>query len=115
MPKSLDDLLTLAEAPVEVTVGRGKKPVRLRWPSFAEWHALSVSHRQLAGQDPPAELVARTVAVCVANAEGEREYQDADVPKLLEGDPRVLMQLYVKCWETVLRNDDQALKGEEGN
>lgn len=115
MKKSLDDLLALADAPVEVTVGRSKKPVRLRWPSFDEWHALSVAHRRLKGEDPPAELVARTVAICVANEDGDREYADADIPKLLAGDPRVLMQLYVKCWETVLRNDDQTMKGEEGN
>lgn len=115
MPKSLDDLLALAAEPVEVTIQKSTKPIRLRWPSFAEWHGLAVAHRALKGEEPPAELVARTVAVCVADAEGGREYADADVPKLLAGDPRALMQIYVKCWETVLRNDDQAIKAEEGN
>lgn len=115
MPKALDDLLALAAEPVEITIPKAKKPIRLRWPTFAEWHALSVAHRALKGDDPPAELVARTVAVCIADADGGREYADADVPKLIEGDPRVLMQIYVKCWETVLRNDDQAIKAEEGN
>lgn len=114
MAKSLDDLLALADAPVEVTISKGKRPIRLRWPSFQEWHDLSVAHRALKGQDPPAELIAKTVAVCVANAEGGREYSDADVPALVAGDPRVLMQLYVKCWETVLRNDEQAVQADEG-
>lgn len=115
MKKTLDELLTLADPPVEVTIPKSKNPVRLRWPSFDEWHGISVAHRRLKGEDPPAELVAKTVAICVADKDGGREYADADIPRLLEGDPRVLMQLYVKCWETVLRNDDQAVRAEEGN
>jgi|688.fasta_scaffold181842_3 hypothetical protein len=112
MAKPLDDLMKLADL-VEVRV-RGKA-VRLRQPSFGEWHDLAGAHRRLKGEDPPAELVARTVAVCVADDAGGRAYSDADLEVLLAGDPRTLMALYVKCWETVLRNDEQAVRAEEGN
>lgn len=115
MPKPLDELLAIADEPIEVTPPRSKTPVRLRWPSFEEWHALSVAHRQLDGKDPPADLIARTVAVCVADANGERRYKDGDLAALLQTSPRTLMWLYVKCWETVLRNDEKAVKEEEGN
>lgn len=115
MPKPLDDLLAIADEPIEVTPPRSKSPVRLRWPSFEEWHSLSVAHRQLDGKDPPAELIARTVAICVADERGERRYKDADIPAVLATSPRLLMWLYVKCWETVLRNDEKAVKEEEGN
>lgn len=115
MPKPLDQQLGIADDPIEVTPPRSKTPVRLRWPSFAEWHDLSVAHRQLAGKDPPADLIARTVAVCVADDSGERRYKDGDLASLLQTSPRTLMWLYVKCWETVLRNDEKAVKDEEGN
>jgi hypothetical protein len=113
MPQPLDDLLSLADQPVEVHPPRAKSPVYLRWPTFAEWHALSVAHRKLAGADPSAELIADTVAVCLANADGSRKYQSGQ--ELLEASPRALMWLYVKAWETVLRNDEQAVKEEEKN
>lgn len=113
MPKPLDDLLSLADPLVEVRV-KGKT-IRLRYPDFGEWHDLAGAHRRLKGEDPPAELVARTVAVCVADENGGRAYADADLPALLAGDPRVLMSLYVKCWETVLKNDESAVRAEEGN
>lgn len=115
MPKPLDELLSISDEPVEARPPRSKSPVLLRWPSFDEWHQLSVAHRQLEGKDPPAELIARTVAVCVADSSGERRYKDADIPTLLQTSPRLLMWLYVKCWETVLRNDEKAVKEEEGN
>lgn len=115
MPKSLDALLNIADAPVEVTPPRAKSPVTLRTPSFAEWHAISVAHRALEGKDPPAELIARTVAVCVADANGERKYKDADLPVLMETSPRLLLWLYVKCWETVLKNDDAEVRADEKN
>jgi hypothetical protein len=112
--KKLDDLLGLADEPIEVTPPRSKKPIRLRWPSFGEWHDLAVAHRHLDGKEPPAELIAKTVAVCLADEDGNRKYQDADVGELLASNPRTLMWIYVKCWDTVLRNDEQAVKEEEG-
>lgn len=115
MPKPLDQVLSIADEPIEVTPPRSKSSVRLRWPSFDEWHALSVAHRQLKGEDPPAELIARTVAFCIADEAGERRYKDSDIPALLQTSPRTLMWLYVKCWETVLRNDEKAVQEEEKN
>lgn len=112
MPKPLDDLLALADL-VHVKV-KGKT-VRLRHPAFGEWCELATAHRRLKGDDPPADLIARTVAVCVADDNGGRAYSDADVPGLIAGDPAVLMALYVKCWDTVLKNDDAAVRAEEGN
>lgn len=115
MTRILDEYLELSDAPLEVTPPRAKSPVRLRYPTFAEWHALSIAHRQLEGKDPPADLIAKTVAVCVADANGERKYKDSDLPSLLQTSPRLLMWLYVKCWDTVLRNDDKEVKADEKN
>lgn len=111
--KRLDDVLSLAEEPIEVKPPRSKSSIFLRYPSFAEWHDLSVSHRSLKGVDPSAELIARTVAVVLCDARGKRQYADGDVGQLLEASPRSLMWIYVKAWETVLRNDEQAVRDEE--
>lgn len=113
--KRSDPLLALSDEPIQVTPPRSKTPVRLRWPSFSEWHELAVAHRQLAGKEPAADLIARTVAVCLADEDGNRKYADDNLGPLLEASPRVLMWLYVKCWETVLRNDEQVVKEEEKN
>lgn len=113
--KKLDDLLGLADEPVRLQPPRSKSAVFLRWPSFEEWHGLAVAHRQLAGKEPPAELIAKTVAVCLADEDGKRKYQDGDLEDLLQASPRSLMWLYVKCWDTVLRNDEGAVKEEEKN
>lgn len=115
MPKKLDDLLGLADEPIELQPPFSKAPIRLRWPSFAEWHELAVAHRQLKDKEPPAELIAKTVAVCLANEDGERKYKDGDLAELLASSTRSLMWIYVQCWETVLRNDEQAVKEEEKN
>jgi hypothetical protein len=112
--KKLDEILALADEPIEVTPPKAKKPVRLRWPSFAEWHELAVAHRKLDGQEPPAELIAKTVAVCLADEDGNRKYGDGDLEQLLQGNSRILMWLYVTCWQTVLKNDEEAVKQEEG-
>lgn len=109
----LDELLGLADEPVVVKMPRTGKEVRLRWPTFEEWHTLATAHRKLDGADPSADLIARTVAVCVAGDDGKRKYADSDLGKLTSSGPRALMWLYGKCWETVLRNDDQAVKEEE--
>lgn len=110
----LDDLLGLADEPVVVTMPRTKKEVRLRWPTFEEWHALATAHRKLEGADPSAELMVKTVAVCVADDKGGRKYKDGDLGALTASGPRALMWLYGKCWETVLRNDEQAMREEQG-
>lgn len=115
MPKSLDELLDIGDDVVEIRPPRSKSAVRLRYPSFAEWHALSVAHRELNGKDPSADLIARTVAICVADQDGARKYKDADIGALLETSPKLLMWVYVKCWETVLRNDEKEVKEDEKN
>lgn len=112
--KNLDEILGLASDLVVVNPPRAKKEISLRWPSFEEWHQLAIAHRLLDGQDPPAELIARTVAVCVANEDGARKYQDNQLPELMKASPRLLMWLYTKCWATVLKNDEAEVKAEEG-
>lgn len=108
----LDDLLGLVDEPVVVTMPRTKKEVRLRWPTFEEWHSVASAHRKLEGKDPSAELIAKTVAICVSDENGNRKYNDSDLQALTASGPRALMWLYAKCWETVLRNDEEAI-GEE--
>lgn len=99
---------------LEVSPPNGK-PLLLRSPSFREWYDLTAAHRQLDGKDPPADLIAKTIAVVLARPDGARMLTDAEASGLLDADPKVVMWLYVTAWETVLRNDDKAIKELEKN
>lgn len=101
---------------VEVTPPKASKPVRLRYPKFSEWYRLTTAHRKVgAGNDPPPELVVQTVATCVANENGSRMFTDDQAAELMEADPAVVLWLYVKCFETVMRSDEEAVAEVEKN
>ena len=66
-----EDLFGSVDMPtVEVQPPGSAKPVKLRYPTFAEWYDLVSAQRKLEGGDPPAELIARTIAVCISNQIG---------------------------------------------
>lgn len=114
MPTTASDVLgPRTEKTIEVTPP-GAKPVLLRLPSFREWYDITVAHRKLDG-DPPAELIARTIAVILSRPDGSRLMTDAEAASLMDADPRVVMWLYAKGFETVLKNDDEKIKELEKN
>jgi hypothetical protein len=118
MPTTAEDIFgTATPDVVEVTPAGAAKPVRLRYPTFREWHEITIEHRKAGAdkRDPSADLIARTIAICIADGQGRRKLTDAEASALLEASPRQVMDLYTKCWETVLRNDDDAAKGEAKN
>lgn len=115
MTTTIDVFGIAKREPVEFTPPGATKSVRLRWPSFNEWFQLTTEHRAREGQDPTADMIARTVATCLADDKGGRLLTDEAAAGLLEEDPRALLAVYVKCWETVLKNDDQAVKEVEKN
>ena len=118
MPTTAEDIFgAMQSQPVEVTPTGSSKSVRLRYPTFREWHEITLEHRKAAatGADPSADLIARTIAICVADSAGKRKLTDAEASALLEASPQAVMHLYVKCWETVLKNDDQAIQEEGKN
>lgn len=99
----------LCTKPVEVTPPGATKSVFLRYPTFAEWYALVAEQRRLDGGDPSAELIAKTIATCISDAEGKRRMTDAEATILLGTKPQPVMWLYKTCWETVLGDDDDAV------
>lgn len=102
----------LTSEPIEVTPPGATKSVRLRYPTFAEWYELVCAQRKLAGEDPPAELIAKTIAVCVAGPDGGRRMTDDEASILLTSSAKWVAWLYTKCWETVMRDDDDTV-GED--
>lgn len=118
MPYTAEDIFgSVAAETVEVTPAGATKPIRLRYPTFREWHEITIEHRKCGQEklDPSADLIARTIAICVADGQGRRKLSDAEASALLEASPRQVMDLYTKCWETVLRNDDNAAQEEAKN
>jgi hypothetical protein len=100
---------------LEVTPPGVEKSVKLRYPSYGEWHKLAVAHQQLDGKAPAAELIVDTIAACLSDENGKRLLSADKSKGLLDASPRVVMWLYKKCWETVLRNDDDAVAELEKN
>jgi hypothetical protein len=98
---------------VSVTPPGGEDTVHLRSPSFAEWHALAKDHRDLDGGTPSADLIARTVATCLADEDGKPA--KVDKAKVMAWPHRRTMWVYTKCWETVLRSDDAVVEETEKN
>jgi len=90
------------------------KPVHLRYPTFAEWMTLVHDHQGLDKKTPPAETVARTIATCLCDEGGKPVGKDVTA-SVLKASPRVVMWLYQRCWETVLRSDDETIKEKEKN
>lgn len=116
MPTSLDDLFgSIAAAPLEVHPPRSAKSVLFRYPTYDEWYELALEHRKLDGQEPPKELITKTVAVVLANSDGTRKLSPQEASLLLKADSQLVMWLYVKAFETVLRSDEKVVTDAEKN
>lgn len=100
---------------LEVTPPGVERAVKLRYPSYGEWHKLAVAHQQLDGKAPPPDLIVETVAVCIADDNGKRKLSADKAKVLMDASPRAVMWLYKKCWKTVLRNDDEVVGELEKN
>jgi hypothetical protein len=99
----------LCSKPIEVMPPGTTKTVWLRYPTFAEWYEIACEHRKAADSAPSADLIARTVALCVAGPDGGRRMTDAEASMLLTAKPQPVAWLYKKCWDTVLADDDSSV------
>jgi hypothetical protein len=103
---------------VAVEVPGREKPVHLRYPSFGEWHELATAHQALAEEKktPSADLITKTLAYCLADENGKRLLaSNGEAKQLLDCSPRLVMHVYKRAWETVLKNDDESIGAIEKN
>lgn len=91
----------------------GGGSIILRQPSFAEWHGLAKAHRELEGKTPPADLIAKTITTCIADADGKPAGIEA--AKVLRSSHKLVMWIYARCWETVLKSGDEVVADLEKN
>ena len=98
---------------VTITPPGADEVLHLRYPTFAEWHSLAKEHEEIAGKPPSAELIARTVATCVADEDGKPA--KLDKAKILAWPHIKTMWIYKQCWKTVLRSDDESVSEKEKN
>lgn len=116
MNKEIDSLFDdTASAVVTVTPPGSHREIHLRYPSFDEWHALARAHWALEGQAPDSELIAKTIAVCAANADGTPLGESRIRAAVLKANPVRVMWLYKKCWSTVLKSDEETIAELEKN
>lgn len=103
------------EKPVEVIPPGGSKVIYLRYPSFQEWHDLARLHQGVTdGKAPEAALIAKTIATCLCD-EGGKPLGGDTAAAVMKANPRRVMWLYTRCWETVLRSDNELVKEQEKN
>lgn len=110
---SKDELLAKSSfrEPVPITVPTFGD-LLLRFPTFKEWHNIVALHRKAEGAIS-ADVVARTLAVVIAEPDGTRMLSDSEAMKLLEKDFDAVSDIYRKAWETVLRVDDKVEEAEK--
>lgn len=89
------------------------EPAYFRHPTFAEWHALAMAHKDLGTAAPPAELIVKTLTTCLCDASGKPLGTEAS--KVMLASHRRVMWLYKKAWTTVLLSDDQVVGDIEKN
>lgn len=117
MAANVNEVLGIGARPVvEVMPPGSEKSVRLRYPTFSEWYRITAEHRKCgAGNDPPPDLIARTIAACMARDDGSRMFTDDEATAFMDADPKVVLWLYVKCFETVMRSDEESVAEVEKN
>lgn len=98
---------------VTVTPPGSSEPVYLRYPSFAEWHALAKAHRELDGATPPAELIAKTLTTTLCDADGKPLGLEAS--KVMRTNHQRVMWIYDRAWATVLKSGDTVVVDLEKN
>lgn len=101
---------------VAVTLPGCPKTLYLRYPSFDEWHQLAKAHWQCEreGKGVDAALIARTITTCLANQDGT-PLPGADQAAVMKASPKLVMALYKRCWDTVLKSDETTIGEAEKN
>lgn len=112
---SASDYLSENLPPVVITPPGAAKPLYLRYPSYDEWHSLAAAHQALGGKPPEASLVAKTIATCLADESGQPVSDGNTLSTIMKAPPKRIMWLYKKCWETVLKSDEETIAELEKN
>lgn len=118
MPTTAADIFGAPEAQlIEVTIPGAPQPILLRQPTFKEWHEIVTETRRCGAEkvDPPASLIAKTIAVCVADAKGKRRLTDHEATALMDANPSQVMELYSQVWKLVLEEKTDPIAQEAKN
>lgn len=99
--------------PVLVDVEGWSEPILLRHPTWKEWHNILRSHKQAGDEGPSAETIVRTIGVVLANQDGSRMLGDNEALDLMKQDYDVVLALYEKAWETVLKTQGKLEEAEK--
>ncbi len=98
--------------PVEIEVPQWGDTALLRHPTFKEWHAI-MKETTTSDGTPSADLIARTIAVCLCDENGKRLLTDFEAQKLLDKDTEAVLYLYKKCQAEVLSAEGKVEEAEK--
>lgn len=112
----LDELLSLARVRPDVKVNVPPLgDVYIKHPTASDWSALTMAHQKLNGESAPMSLVCRTIATCLADADGNLIFKSGEAHRLGDADASVVMRLYEAVVTTVFPIDEKRIKDAEGN
>ena len=97
--------------PVAVTVPVVGE-VLLRYPTYAEWHSIIAAHKNVTGAPPP-EVVARTVALVLAEPDGSKMLTEAEARQMTDNDCDMVAAIYRAAIDTVLNVGKQVDDAEK--
>lgn len=116
MATSEHDLFgVVANSVLTVTPPGATKPVHLVSPSVGTWIELVTTLQELAGKTPDVATVVKAVAACMADENGKHIDDGTLRAKLAKSSPTIVMWLYKKCWDTVLKVDVNQMQEMEKN
>jgi hypothetical protein len=88
----------------------GLGPVRLKSPVFRDWYAIVQEQRDHEGKMLPDSVIARTVAACLVDDNGQPLLEHpSDALRL---PPSVMMAIYNRCVEDVMKLRDNKVEAD---
>lgn len=100
---------------VSFTPPGASKPVHLATPPVGTWIDLVREAQSFDGKTPEGTFVTKTVAACMVDDNGKPLDDGSLRATLAKSNPLIVMALYKKCWDTVLKVNVQEIEEQEKN
>lgn len=104
----------VANGVITVTPPGASKPVYIATPAVATWIELVKEAQAFDNKTPDSPFITKAVAACMVDEAGKPLDDGTLRSALAKSNPTLVMFLYKKCWETVLKVDVREIEQLEG-
>ncbi len=105
----------VANGVLAVSPPGASKVVHIATPSVGVWIDLVKMAQEFDGKTPDAAAVTKCVAACLVTEDGKPLDDGTLRATLAKSQPAIVMWLYKKCWDTVLKVDIRQIEEIEKN